>query len=107
MGLITGKRSHLVHPSNRLYNNEVRGREAIKTFIGQLRFEASLNIYDDEDRAAFQAEIAHAERLLAEWDGVVAAAEQQLALRWQSSGNETTRQFGEALVSGDYSRLAI
>lgn len=112
MGLITGRQSHLVHPSNRLYNGECRDlRDAAKTYIAAMRYEHSLFTDEDEfnreSKAMFEKCIATAERVLVEYEKAVGDAERSLAKAWRESGDETFIAFGEALLSGDYSPLAV
>ena len=112
MGLITGRQSHLVHPSNRLYNGECRDfRDACETYIRAMQYEHGLFTDEDEfnreSKAMFAASIATARELLAEYERVIGEAERSLASQWAATGDDTKVMFGKAVLDGDYSPLAV
>jgi hypothetical protein len=105
------------HPSNRLCRGEIRSfREAMAAHVECLRREAARWVDCSDDPEAPEALkgdpwpgwIAEAQAALAEYDANVGAAERALADRWvREPDGSIKRLVAAALVSGDYSALAI
>jgi hypothetical protein len=106
------------HPSNRLYNGEVTSaREALGAYAAQFRYEAATPYPGWEkdliegDAGAFSAAMekgaADGDRLLAQYNERVGAAERALFEEWAGSADEDVRRIGEASLSGDWSSLAL
>ncbi len=106
-------------PSNRLYRGEVtNAREAIQLYINALRYEASRDWApepDDSDapdylkgESLWPKWIEEGEKHLREYEETVGAAERALAEKWaKADDGSITKVIGEAMLSGDYSGLAI
>jgi hypothetical protein len=104
-------------PSNRLYRGEVtNAREAMQLYLVSLKDEARRDVPEPEDSDApdalkgnpWPAWIAEGEQHLREYEETVGAAERALAERWAAAPEGSiTKTIGEAILSGDYSTLAI
>lgn len=104
-------------PSNRLYHGEVSDFfAACRDMIAQARQEArwirtTYAKVDPEDAtkglAAIDSAIAAVEACRADYTAALAQMEAALSERWTASTDDTIVALGEALSSGDYSRLAL
>jgi hypothetical protein len=116
------ERRRAMNPSNRLYNGEITDpREAIRMHIGLLQHEQTYEANLDRELAAdgdtpftiitpgqWEEWIDGAQALLREYDEVVGKAVSDLAAKWKAGPDGSTMQVcGEALIDGDWSRLAI
>lgn len=116
MSTTTGRK---YHPSNRLYNGDVRTfREAIRTVEAACDFErhiseaynASLGPDEQHERCPediFDDFKAVARQALAIYEREVGEAEQRAIAAMRATGNEDLRRFAACLESGEYSDLAI
>lgn len=104
--------------SNRLYRGQItNAREAIQTHILALReerdiqrsLEAQFPPAEGEPRLdfSFDTAIEEAQKCLQVYDSIVGDAERRLAEGWRDSIDETHRLIADAILSGDYSGLAI
>jgi len=97
------------HPSNELCRGEAKSfDEAMELVVEQCRHEAALFGADDPEYRRRLSELAdQARRARAEYGCAVRDAELALAARWAHAPNGHVQEFAAALMSGDYSTLAI
>jgi len=99
------------HPSNRLYRGECHNfLDAIETYIAALEWERGGVLHDNEEvqfLGILDDGLTLANKVKAEYLGLVQYAEKKLIEKWRKSGDKDYTIFADALEDGDYSALAI